>query len=405
MKKQGSFYLKLISITLAVFMVVYIVSSMLIEDSIAHTLETVLYCEVGDGETVSGFVVRDEAVLVSSAPIVVCELTEGARVGMGQRVATGYENDSARQSREQLFSLQSQREQLSLAARETDGKNSDVLDAQVADLIVSVAGQAANQRLDAMRTYIAELEPLVLRRCVSGDDAKEIQSRINRIDERITALTTQSATGAAAITVNEPGYFSQTVDGYERLLSPEKLRTMTLTDLKSIEKENVDAPDDAIGALVKGQTWYFVTQIPSARTDSCIVGKKLTVSFAAQGLQELSMKVERVGEEEDGSCLLVLSCSEQLQRVTALRKQTAEIIFETYEGLRIPKEALYYVDGLTGVYVLEASRAEWKTVDKLLQYGDYYLITWDATNVYGLWPDDQIIITNEEIKDGTVVSK
>ncbi len=405
MKKQGSIYLKIITIMLAVFMVVYLVSSMVMEDGIPHTLETVLYCEVGDGETVSGFVVREEQVLVSSAPIVVCELTEGERVGSGQRVATGYENESARQSREQLFSLQNQREQLALAARETDGRNSSVLNAQIADLIVSVAGQAANQRLDAMRTYVAELEPLVLRRCVSGDDAKQIQDRINRIDERITLLTTQSATGAEAITVNASGYFSQTVDGFENILTPEKLETLTVSQLQELEEEETFISKDAIGKLVVGQSWYFVTQIPATRRDACVVGKKLTVSFAGQGLQEMKMEVVRVGEEENGSCVLVLSCSEQLQRVTSLRKQTAEIIFKTYEGLRIPKEALYYVDGLTGVYVLEASRAEWKTVDKLLQYGDYYLIAWDATNVYGLWPDDEIIITNEDIRDGTVITK
>lgn len=403
MKKQGSFYLKIISITLAVFMVLYVVSSMLIEDGIAHTIETVLYCEVGDGETVSGFVVRDETVLVSSAPIVVCELTEGERVGSGQSVATGYTNDSARQSREQLFSLQNQREQLSLAARETDGKNNDILDNQISDMIVSVATQAHSGRLDAMRTYIAELEPLILRRCVSGDDEREIRNRINRIDERIALLTTQSASGANAITVEEAGYFSQVVDGLENLLTPQRLMSMSLEELHSIGQKETYIPKDAIGKLAAGQKWYFVTEIPENR--QCTVGKYLTVSFAGEGLQELDMKVERIDEAQDGMRLLVLSCSRHMQRVTSLRTQTAEIIFDTYEGLRIPKNALYVVDGLTGVYVLEANRAEWKTVDKLLQYGDYYLISWDRTNTEGLWPNDQIIITDEYIRDGTVIGE
>ena len=404
MKKQGSFYLKIISITLAVFLVVYLLSSMLLEDGVAHTLETVLYCEVGDGETVSGFVVRDEKVLVSTAPIVVCELTEGERVGSGQRVATGYTNDGARQSREQLFSLQNQREQLSLAARETDGKNAAILDSQIADLIVSVAAQAKEQRLDAMRTYIAELEPLVLRRCVTGDDEKEIQSRINRIDERINLLTTQTATGAAAITVSQSGYFSQRVDGYENLLTSERILSMSIDDLRGLKDQTVHVSEDAIGRLITGQKWYFVVELPLERMASCEVGQSLTVNFAGEGMQNLRMKIERA-DEDNSKCLLVLSSNEHMQRVTALRTQTAEIIFDTYEGLRIPKQALYFVDGLTGVYVLEAGRAEWKTVDKLLQYGDYYLIAWDRSNTNGLWPDDQIILTDETIKDGTVIEK
>jgi len=133
------------------------------------------------------------------------------------------------------------------------------------------------------------------------------------------------------------------------------------------------------------------------------VGDYLTVSFAAQGLQELDMKVERLTPSQEGKNFIVLSSSRHMHRVTDLRTQTAEIIFDTYEGLRIPKQALYVVDGLTGVYVLEAGRAEWKTVDKLLQYGNYYLISWDRSNTDGLWPDDQIILTDENIADGTVI--
>lgn len=404
MKKQGSFYLKFISIALAVFLVGYVVLSMVISDGVPHTLETALYCEVGDGETVSGFVVRQEEVLVSSEPIVVCELTEGQRVGSGQRVATGYRSDDARQERQNLFSLQNQREQLVLAAQETDGRNADALDTQIGDLIISVASQAADQRIDAMRTYVMELEPLVLRRCVTGDDSEKIQSRINRIDERIALLTTQTASASTAITVDRAGYFSQVADGYETVLTPTSIATMSLADYETIASQTVSPSENAIGRLIEGQTWYFVTEIPLERASQCRTGGSLSVSFAGEGLQELEMTVERM-ESGETSCLLVLSCGDQMQRVTSLRKQTVEITFDTYEGLRIPKEALYVVDGKTGVYVLEAGRAEWKRVDELLQYGDYYLVAWDSTSTNALWPNDEIIITDVEMWDGKVISE
>ncbi len=399
MKKQGSLYLKIITIVVAVFLLGYALLSMFVGKGVVHDIETVVYCEVGDGETVSGFVVRDEKVLTSNAPIVVCELTEGERVGVGQTVATGYTSDSARQSREQLFSLQNQREQLTMAARETDGKNSKVLDTQIADMIVSVTVQANEQQMDAMRTYVAELEPLVLRRCVTGDDAEEIDARIDRIDERISVLTRQSAGGAEIIAAQDAGYFSQTADGYESVLTPQRILQADPGVIKGAEKSSV--PENAIGKLAVGQKWYFVSEIPEERP--CSVGDYLTVSFAAQGLQELDMKVERLTPSEEGKNLIVLSSSRHMQRITDLRTQTAEIIFDTFEGLRIPKEALYVVDGLTGVYVLEAGRAEWKTVDKLLQYGNYYLVSWERSNTDGLWPDDQIILTDENIADGTVI--
>ena len=93
MRKQGEFYLKFISILLAVVIAAYVLFSVLQSSGSGYALETAVYCEVGDGVTVSGFVVRSEEVLVSSAPIVVCELTEGERVGGGQRVATPAKTD------------------------------------------------------------------------------------------------------------------------------------------------------------------------------------------------------------------------------------------------------------------------------------------------------------------------
>lgn len=69
------------------------------------------------------------------------------------------------------------------------------------------------------------------------------------------------------------------------------------------------------------------------------------------------MEVEALSEAEGETCLLVLSCERNLQDVTALRRQDADIIFSSYSGLRVPKQALYMVEGQTGVYVLESARA------------------------------------------------
>ena len=92
MKKQGDLYLKIVSIVLAGIVVAYLVLSVLFgSGGSSYTLETAVRCEAGDGQTVSGFVVREEEIITASQPVVVCALTEGERVGSVRRAksATG----------------------------------------------------------------------------------------------------------------------------------------------------------------------------------------------------------------------------------------------------------------------------------------------------------------------------
>lgn len=403
MRKQGEFYLKLISILLAVVIAAYVLFSVILNSGSSYALETAVYCEVGDGVTVSGFVVRSEEVLVSNSPIVVCELTEGERVGGGQRVATGYQSGSARENREELNSLKKQRDQLAYAAEGSDSSNAATLDGEIADMIVSFSVQTSQQRFSAARATASELEPLVLRRSVSGDDSALIRQRISDIDQRISVLSAQTSTGATAITVAESGYFSEQADGLERILTPERVQTMSLSELRALEEGEYSVPDHAIGRLIQGQKWYFIAEIPQARAEQCEEGDRLTVNFADGALQGLRMRVERLGAVEDGSCVIVLSCEKMLQNVTALRRQTVDIVFDTYEGLRVPKAAIYYVDGETGVYILESARADWKEVEIIFEYGNDYLVRWDDSDTDNLWPKDEIILTAEDISDGKVM--
>ena len=88
MKKQGDLYLKIISIVLAAVVLAYVLFSVLFSSGSSYALTAAVRCEVGDGQTVSGFVVRSEKLLTAEESIVICELSEGERVGAGQSVAT-----------------------------------------------------------------------------------------------------------------------------------------------------------------------------------------------------------------------------------------------------------------------------------------------------------------------------
>ncbi len=403
MRKQGEVYFKIITIILAVVIGAYALISLFVSGGESgYSLETAVLCEVGDGLSVSGFVVRSEQVLSGSETIVVPELAEGEWVGLGQRVATCYTNARALENRSELARLETELEQLRLVA-EGLGSNDTQLDVQLRSLVQQLSVQAARNRVDALKSTAAELEPLILRSGLTQTDAAQIDARIAQLRARISALSEVTGSGAIAINAHVSGYYSEIVDGYETILTPERAQTMSVSALRALSDERRQPPTEAIGRLITGQTWYYLIELPSQTAARFAVGDRLRVRFAAQGLDELRMRVVSISEPEEDACVVLLSYDKQMQNVTALREQSASISFESYTGLRVPKQALYHVDGETGVYVLEGVRAEWKSVEILCEYGDCYVVELDQSNTNHLWPKDEIILTSEDIYDGKVM--
>lgn len=403
MKKQGDFYLKLTSILMAVFLAAYILCSLFLSRDGAYSLETAVYCEVGDGVTVSGFAVRSEELISSDQPIVICEQTDGQRVSGGQVVAMGYSSGEARLLREELNSLLNRKKELSRTLSGSDAANAAVLDEEISLHIISLSRRTAKRSFSAMQTEVSELEPLILRRCITADDKQRVEEYLKQLDARIAGLQAETSADAVPISAPASGYFSTAADGFEALLRPEVLGELTLTDFRQLSEQSPAVPENTVGRLITGQEWYFVTEVPKERLAAYREGDGLDVSFSGSELRELRMTIYRIGSADETSCLLILSCDRKMQDAASMRRQTADLHFGSTEGLRVPKEGLYVQDGQAGVYVLEGNRADWKSVEILCEYGDDYLVKWDNSDTDYLWPKDEIIITSEELTDGKVM--
>ena len=167
-----------------------------------------------------------------------------------------------------------------------------------------------------------------------------------------------------------------------------------------------------------------MTVVPTAQTEGVKEGSKVPVTFASDFYEELNMTVERLGEDENGSRLLILSCDSYMQDVTLMRQQSADVVFTSYAGLRVPKEAVRVMtraqiyqetadasDAMpvdseqtyVGVFVLEGSTAAWKNIEILYDNGESYVVVLDKSSTDNLWPGDEIIVGARNLYDGKVV--
>ena len=118
------------------------------------------------------------------------------------------------------------------------------------------------------------------------------------------------------------------------------------------------------------------------------------------------MKVERISPSEGNECILVLSSESFIQDAVSSRTETADLVFSDLSGLRVPKTAIYAnEENQSGVYVLEGAEARWKAITILYDDGDSFIVAQDKSSTENLWPEDEIILTTEEIFDGKVMIK
>ena len=193
-------------------------------------------------------------------------------------------------------------------------------------------------------------------------------------------------------------------DGYETRLTPQILESMTVSDFQGLWEEAVDAPAQNAGRLIASAQWYYACAVESRYLEDLEVGDSLQVSLGGEVDLELNLTVTRVNREEEMG-LLVLSSQDHLASVSALRRLNADVIFHSYSGLRVPREAVCYSEetGSAGVYVLEGAKAVWKDIQLLYDNGDTYIAALDQSSTSNLWPEDLILLDTQELFDGKLV--
>ena len=334
----------------------------------------------------------------------VLTVSEGQRVAAGGQVATGYLTDDAQARQSRIQELTDQLAQLRYAWQYSSSVYDQAqLDKQISDSLISLNQYVCRRDMNSAGDLISELKGMVLRRSSSDADSTSLAEQIDAAERELETLQEQSASDTKAVTVSAPGYFSGTVDGYESVLTVDALETMTAQDYPSIAPETPDP--EAIGKLIHGDTWYYVTLVPAADAKDVEAGAPVQVTFARDFYVPITMTVRRIGGNEAGYRLLVLESDEYMQNVTMLRQQSADVVFASYSGLRVPKDAVRVNEnGKTGVYILEGAVARWKPINILHDNGESYVAALDKSSTNNLWPGDEIIVGAKDLYNGKVVS-
>ena len=419
--KQGNTLVNFVMIALAVALALYM--GIYVYRGFSDPFTTTYAYEYVSNDAVEaeGILVRQERVFQEQVGIVDVTRGEGEKVGKGQTVALVHKDSKAVETQAELDQLELEISLLDFALGQGDASISTAhLDESILQSIVGLRAAAAVSDYSDLEDQVRALKSQVLKREYTYDenlDISQLQQQRSELVNQYKDLKSQVSGATSRITAPEPGTFSALVDGYEGLLTPETIRTITPGQLEELRKRKMDA-SAAPGKLVTSEKWYFAATLSAENAQRLSVGKTVLVGFSGDFSQDISMLVELVSEPEDGRCVVVLSSDSYLRETLLLRQQSVEIIYKRSTGLRVPKTCLRMITKTTtdketgetvkeeilGLYALVGGQAEFKKVKIQGEGSDYYVVTPDSEDSRALRAGDEIIVRATDLYDGKLLT-
>ena len=384
--------------------------------------------QVEESVSLSGYVVRQEQVLEDDGGgLLRLRREEGERVSRGGAVASVYADQSSLDRQAEISTLESRVEQLQYAQDAAGSSEVSMkLDAQILQNILEYRQCLTADRMAKAETYGSQLRALVLKRDYTYSENEDLSGQIEALQAQIKELKTQAAGSVRTVTAPVSGLYSAVVDSYETVLTPESLSDMTPSQLSAVRADSTVS--SGVGKLILGDSWYYAASMSAADAEELQeasdalkkAGKSLTLRFAKSVERDLPVTVSRIGPEENGRCVVVFEGKTYLSRLTLLRQQSAQVVWDSTEGIRVPKEALRMekvtvnsegqrvTEEATGVYCVVGMEARFKPVEVVYNGSSFLLVRSaapeDRENLR-LRPGDEVIITANGLYDGKVVGQ
>lgn len=405
--KQDTILTKLVIALMLLVITAYMVLSGVKTLANPHHIVVVFNDVVENSLSVDGWIFRQEVRLSPASGLVSYRLDEGEKAAANQIVAVCYQSQEALTQQQKVRNVNAQVSQLSYALSNdaSSGKN---LEDELLSTSATIKNIASRGDLARLNEQVDQYKRLVLRReaLYSETSAADLSLAAASLGQELSSLQQYNQTNAQVITTPQSGVFSTCVDGYETIFNPNALKEITVSAFRALVAQAPLSNDGAVGKVATSSEWYYAMVVK--QEDLALFQQNSQVSVRISSLAEpIPMSVSGIGYAEGEEAVVVLVSRRNLPDIIDLRERAGSVIFQSEQGIRIPKKALRaQEDGSVGVYTVTAYQAEFKPVQVVAEDKDDYLVRAnpkDSKDKRILHSGDEVIITTAELYEGKVV--
>ena len=385
--RRSDFYIRVIAAVLFLAVASYI--GVYIYNAVINTYVTapaIIY-SVEEMFPAQGYIVRSETVIKDTGDTVLPIVGEGEKVASGQAVAVEYTSRSALETASEIRALK-----LRIAKLEAPG---GVAEAARLDSVLALSAAVHSGDLSVLDELSVNIETYIFAdNSTQENELPVLQARLEVLERRSEGMRT--------IYAPVSGVFSQVVDGYENV-SPHSLDGISPDTLAELFTSR--SGSSGTGKLVTEFTWYYAAIMNFEDAKLLTAGRMIQVQFYGVYNTGMQMRIESVGKQEDGLCVVIFSSDRSVHDIAQLRGLRADVVYNTVTGIRVPKEAINLDDdNKTFVYLQTGVRAERVDVEILREYGDSYIVRDGTETGTPLRVGATIIVKANRLYDGKIVA-
>jgi putative membrane fusion protein len=233
--------------------------------------------------------------------------------------------------------------------------------------------------IDKINEAKKEIEESVTKKAKIAGDLSPSGSYIKRLINERAEYEKQLNSGTEDIKAQSSGIVSYRVDGLENVLTPENFTSISsklLNDLNLKTGQIIETSEES-GKVINNFKFYIAIVMDSDRAREAKVGESVKLRVSMQ--EELSAKIAYIGEEPDGVRVIIFETTNYIQELISYRKISLDVIWWSYEGLKVPNEALIKEGELTYVIRNRAGYLD-KILVKVLRQNQAYSLVGKYTN-------------------------
>ena len=381
-----------------------------------------------------GVFIRDETPLMcTSGGAVSYNVADGGKLGNGTVIAEVYPNDEQIVRNREIKRLE--RELGVLRKIQNPGTIESAQPSNLSDSIEEKYRSMIYSR--DMHDYSSverDMEDLLIQMSTYQIITKQVNGfdqQITDINSKLAEIKSQTVSPSETIKSPRSAYFVSYCDGYESELKPDKLDTISIADINSIE-DRKSSEGNIVGKLIEGYGWYLAGVIDNSRKEYAIGGNvKIRFDSAADTFDAV---VKDIRDEGDTSkSIIILECNQFNYDLVQHRAEKCEMIKGDFRGLKVPRESIRFADitqkkgfpvaeeetapeGETpteetapqteaettvktkGVYILKGEQVTFKKIDVIYEGDDYVLskVHEDDSSYLALYDDIMIEGVNDD---------
>ena len=404
------------SIGLVVFLMYHIIGSLTTDVETA----TISYTTQEQVSEHDAYIFRGESLLYTS-PGEVGNINflkqDGTKVSVGEEVCQVYAGNASSESGIALAEIERKLELLRNSNLEENVNYSDtqLIDTAINDAYYTLLARMADGAAGYAMAKSDDLVAAMNQRLIITRHVENFDKQIRQLESERAALITGSGTAAESVYSDCAGYYYSDIDGFEEIFSADKISNLTLDEFDSLTSSSADVSlqknaqgGSNCGKIVTEYNWYIGVRITTEESRSYTEGYTYTVIFPYNSDLRLSMILDRIIlQADDDRVVLVFRTNTIPEHFSFLRRQTVQIVNDTWKGYKVPLSAVRIVDGVQGVYVLEGYIVEFRRIEPMREIDGYFICREndgseadaDMLKLY-----DHIIINGKNLYSGKIIS-